>query len=402
MARNRGRGVADVARYTGSSTKPPSFRPEPDDEQVTSGTTFALVALMMFLAIVFAAVRFGIQGIEGDIEARASEALTANEYRNVQVDAKGTIVTLSGTYLEPLQSTEEAVAIVGAVGGVSEVAGQIWPEALGEEDAVLRVTGDPFEVQWTEGLLTVRGELSTPEKVDFVTSTLEPIVGGAITAIDTSGVGVKEGLDDEVWLGSLLGFVIVATDQLPNGLIRADAANSYVAISAEVTDSDVRDDLNDRVEALAADFGFNAIPGVLSPRTGPTSEEVEELQETINELILDQVVEFEVTSFQLTAKGTALLDEVLAVLRSEPEVRVVITGHTDDQGSAAANQLLSEQRARAVLEYMVAAGEDPARFDIVGYGETRPVASNDTEDGRQKNRRIEFTALLTVSEETDQ
>ena len=381
---------------------PPSLRPEPDDGQVTSGTTFALVALVVFLAIVFAAVRFGIQGIEGDIEARAGAALAANEYPNVQVDATGTVVTLSGTYLEPQQSAEEAVAIVGTVGGVSEVAGQIWPEARGDDDAVQRITGDPFEVQWTDGLLTVRGELSTPEKVDFVTSTLEPIVGGAISAIDASGVGVKEGLEEEVWLGSLLGFVIVAIDQLPNGLIRADAANSYVAISAEVTDRDVRDDLNGRVEALAADFGFDPIPGVLSPRTGPTSEEVEELQESINELILDQVVEFEVTSFQLTAKGIALLDEVLAALRSAPEVRVVITGHTDDQGSAAANQLLSEQRARAVLEYMVSAGEDPARFDIVGYGETRPVASNDTEDGRQKNRRIEFTALFTVAEETDQ
>lgn len=402
MARNRGRGVADVARYTGSSTKPPSFRPEPDDEQVTSGTTFALVALVVFLVIVFAAVRFGIQGIEGDIEARAAEALAANEYQNVQVAAHGTVATLSGTYREPQQSAEEAAEIVGTVAGVSEVAGQIWPEALGEEEAVQRVTGDPFEVQWTDGLLTVRGDLSTPEKVDFVTSTLEPIVGGAITAIDTSGVAVKEGLDEELWLGPLLGFVIVATDQLPNGLIRADAANSYVAISAEVTDRDVRDDLNGRVEALAADFGFNPIPGVLSPRSGPTSEEVEELQETINELILDQVVEFEVTSFQLTAKGIALLDEVLAALRNAPEIRVVITGHTDDRGSAAANQLLSEQRARAVLDHLVAAGEDPARFDIVGYGETRPVASNDTEEGRQKNRRIEFTALFTVDEETDQ
>ncbi len=402
MARNRGRGVADVARYTGSSTKPPSFGNEPDDEQVTSGTTFALVALVVFLAIVFAAVRFGMQSIEADLEARSAEALVANEYQNVQVDATGTVVTLSGTYLEPNQSVEEAVAIVGAVGGVSEVAGQIWPEALGEEEAVVRITGDPFEVQWSDGVLTVKGELSTPEKVEFVTSTLEPIVGGAITSIDTSGMDVKEGLDDETWLGPLLGFVIVATDQLPNGLIRADAANSYVAISAEVTDKDVRDDLNGRVEALAADFGFDPIPGVLSPRTGPTSEEVEELQETINELILDQVVEFEVTSFQLTPKGIALLDEVLAALRNAPEVRVVITGHTDAQGSAAANQLLSEQRARAVLDYMVANGEDPARFDIVGYGETRPVASNDTEEGRQKNRRIEFTALLAVAEETDQ
>ena len=73
---------------------------------------------------------------------------------------------------------------------------------------------------------------------------------------------------------------------------------------------------------------------------------------------------------------------------------MLIAGHTDDRGSADANQLLSEQRANAVLEYLIQRGQDPARFDTIGYGETQPIASNDTAEGRARNRRIEFTALL--------
>jgi OOP family OmpA-OmpF porin len=122
---------------------------------------------------------------------------------------------------------------------------------------------------------------------------------------------------------------------------------------------------------------------------------VEDLQDDLNELILDQVVEFEIDSFALTPKGTSLLDEVLDALASAPDdIRIEIAGHTDNAGSESENLLLSQRRAQAVLDYLVANGQDPERFEIIGYGESQPIASNDTEDGRARNRRIEFTALF--------
>jgi OmpA-OmpF porin, OOP family len=243
------------------------------------------------------------------------------------------------------------------------------------------------------------GNVSTEEKRAFIDLTLTNAMaeeGSAVRSFDTSGILVKEGLPDEsAWLGSVLALVKNAPATLPVGLIRADGGNRYIVISGDVLDKAVRDDLNDRVVETAQALGFDANPAVRLLDEGPTEAEVQDLQDELNDLVLDQVVEFEIDSFALTVKGRTLLDEVLATLNGAPDdIRVLITGHTDNAGNQAENQLLSEQRAKAVLDYLVAAGQDPDRFDIIGYGETKPIASNDTELGRARNRRIEFTALL--------
>lgn len=406
MARKRGRGVGDVARYTKASSRPPSFgEPADDDIQITSGTTFAIVAIVAFLILCFAAVRFGTQSIEQDLTAKATNQLRAAGYTEVTVQASGNTLTLIGTFVGG-QSDEEAKAIVADISGVGDIEGTIWNAQANEETEDERITGEALEITWGEGRIVATGELSTESKVELIVAELGKVEGteeAPITERDTSGLSVKEGIEDEEWLGPVLALVRSSTDRLPEGLVKVDYANYYLAVSGEIIDKSVSDDLNDEVVALGAAYGFEStIPGVLWLKTGPTEEEVEELQEDLNELILDQVVEFEVKSFELTDNGRALLDEVIAALATAPEVRVLIAGHTDDRGSDAENQLLSEQRAQAVLEYLVANGESRDRFDIVGYGETQPRESNSTEAGRQANRRIEFTALLdNVIEEDD-
>ena len=74
-------------------------------------------------------------------------------------------------------------------------------------------------------------------------------------------------------------------------------------------------------------------------------------------------------------------------------VRIRVSGHTDNVGNPRRNQALSEARARAVREYLVSHGIDGSRVEAVGFGDQRPVASNDTEEGRQENRRIEAIEL---------
>jgi OOP family OmpA-OmpF porin len=71
--------------------------------------------------------------------------------------------------------------------------------------------------------------------------------------------------------------------------------------------------------------------------------------------------------------------------------RVEISGHTDNVGSAKANKALSLKRAQACRDYLVSKGVDGSRIAAIGAGDERPIASNDSEDGRQKNRRIEVT-----------
>jgi len=164
----------------------------------------------------------------------------------------------------------------------------------------------------------------------------------------------------------------------------------------ETEDKALRDELNDLATETGAGFGFAVTTGVrlLVLETPPTDKEVEELQVNLDDLIEGKVVEFEVKSYSLTGEGEALLDEISAALESVSNVRVRISGHTDSQGSHEDNQVLSELRARTVLEYLVAKGADQGRFEIVGLGESEPIADNTTAEGRARNRRIEFTALL--------
>ncbi|NHZ70972.1 MAG: OmpA family protein, partial [Proteobacteria bacterium] len=153
-------------------------------------------------------------------------------------------------------------------------------------------------------------------------------------------------------------------------------------------------ELNELTRETAETLGFDVNPAIRLLEVGPTVEEVEELQVNLDELIEGKVVEFEVKSFDLTETGKALLDEISEALALVEEIRVEIAGHTDSRGDDVANQLLSEQRASAVFTYLVAEGADPERFDVIGFGETQPIADNDTSTGRARNRRIQFTALL--------
>jgi OOP family OmpA-OmpF porin len=101
-------------------------------------------------------------------------------------------------------------------------------------------------------------------------------------------------------------------------------------------------------------------------------------------------VNFEFDSARLTAEAEGRLDDAMKILERHPELVVEIAGHTDSTGAAEYNQGLSERRAKAVRDYLVGKGADPANLTARGYGESKPVADNATSEGRAQNRRVEF------------
>lgn len=101
-------------------------------------------------------------------------------------------------------------------------------------------------------------------------------------------------------------------------------------------------------------------------------------------------VNFDFDKATLRPDATRILDEAVETLKAEPDVEVLIVGHTDSVGSEAYNLKLSERRARAVRDYLVRKGISAARLRVKGMGESQPVASNDTADGRAQNRRVEL------------
>lgn len=104
-----------------------------------------------------------------------------------------------------------------------------------------------------------------------------------------------------------------------------------------------------------------------------------------------QNIEFEFDSDKLTQASYATLDQVVSVLKSYSTwSKLAIKGNTDNVGPDTYNQKLSERRALAVKKYLVSKGISESALSTVGYGESKPIASNDTAEGRQQNRRVDF------------
>ena len=104
-------------------------------------------------------------------------------------------------------------------------------------------------------------------------------------------------------------------------------------------------------------------------------------------------VHFDFDKATLRPEAKAVLDEAAALLNKHERVVVEVAGHTDSTGSEAYNQGLSERRANSVRDYLTAKGVKATRLTAKGYGESRPVASNDTKEGRAENRRVELIVL---------
>ncbi len=102
---------------------------------------------------------------------------------------------------------------------------------------------------------------------------------------------------------------------------------------------------------------------------------------------------FETDSYELKPESKTELDKLIAFMTQNPKVKIEISGHTDTQGTAAHNKVLSENRAKAVYNYLVKNSIDKTRMSYKGYGYDKPIATNDTEAGRALNRRTEFKVV---------
>ena len=110
-------------------------------------------------------------------------------------------------------------------------------------------------------------------------------------------------------------------------------------------------------------------------------------------------VTFPVDSFAIQPEFRATLDKVAQSLSDYPNSLIDVYGHTDSTGSADYNQTLSERRAKAVADYLSSRGVSSARIRWQGFGESQPIASNDTPEGRAKNRRVEIKIIPVTQED---
>jgi len=111
------------------------------------------------------------------------------------------------------------------------------------------------------------------------------------------------------------------------------------------------------------------------------------------QVTFDSGLLFDVGKAALKPETKANLNKMSESLKKYPDTDVLIEGHTDSTGSEEMNLQLSKQRAQSVSNYLASLGVDPRRFTIMGYGESQPIATNDTTAGRQENRRVEIAIM---------
>ena len=123
-----------------------------------------------------------------------------------------------------------------------------------------------------------------------------------------------------------------------------------------------------------------------------TGVSVERVGDNIN-LIMPGNITFATNSADINSNFYPVLDSVALVLTEFDKTVVVVAGHTDSDGPDALNETLSRNRASSVSNYLISQKILPARFEIIGFGERQPIASNTTAEGKQLNRRVEITLL---------
>lgn len=131
-------------------------------------------------------------------------------------------------------------------------------------------------------------------------------------------------------------------------------------------------------------------PGTVANNGCPELEEEE--QEILNTAFSN--LEFETGSSKIALSSYSSLVELANLLKLKPEWGLKISGHTDNTGNQQKNQILSEQRAQAVAEFMVAQGLEEERFTAQGFGQDQPIADNSTREGRKQNRRVELEVIF--------
>ncbi|ENX41825.1 OmpA family protein [Acinetobacter sp. NIPH 2100] len=158
------------------------------------------------------------------------------------------------------------------------------------------------------------------------------------------------------------------------GKIKGLVPNTEVVIEAPVS---------------AADSVSNSLNAAQDALTNIDSNKVD-INEVIKALNL-QIINFATGSNQIPDENKAILDKAATLLKTAKDAKLTVAGYTDSTGNADSNKALSQKRAQAVVDYIVSQGVDAAQLTAVGHGADNPVADNATEEGRFKNRRIEFS-----------
>ena len=196
--------------------------------------------------------------------------------------------------------------------------------------------------------------------------------------VEVSGTFTAKGGERYLTIGNFADFNHSAVNDMFNATAVLQGAYYYIDdVSVTCTDCAATTDNS------SADSTAPQEPRTYTPSTPPQVGEV---------VVLNEVY-FDVDSYELMPQSYNELAVLIAILKTNPEMKIELRGHTDNSGTQAHNIRLSENRAKAVMDYLIGRGIDSRRLSARGFGERKPVADNDTPEGRTLNRRVEYKVV---------
>jgi outer membrane protein OmpA-like peptidoglycan-associated protein len=187
-----------------------------------------------------------------------------------------------------------------------------------------------------------------------------------------------------------LDSILDADDECPDDPEDPDGYEDDDGCPDEDNDGDTVKDVDDQcpnVEGVAEEKGCPAAP---PPPPPPPKPEIEGVVIKDKKIEIMETVHFAFNKAMIKPQSYSILNKVVEVLKLYPEIKIEVQGHTDNKGNDFYNWCLSGSRAKSVKNYLIAHGIEPYRLTSVAYGETCPIDTNATADGRAKNRRVEF------------
>jgi len=349
-----------------------------------------ILVIVALLIGMFAPAPWGAKANSINMGKSVEAALGTNS--GVTVDMSGNVATLSG---ELASDGAMASAIKTAENAQCEKCadradGKRWHVVDGSGLTVKKFLAAPYTlngVRTADGGIALDGYVQSEEARLALLAEAERLFPGKVT---DKTVLVADGAPNGSWNKTAFTY-LAGLSQMESGKFSMTDLSSV--ITGKAASVDVRDGINGAVNALPSGYkgaANIAVPNVAAANTGVIESE-DLCQSLFDNLKGDNKVNFGYNRAEISGVDSeALLNNLASAAVQCSSFNVTIEGHTDADGQDAYNLDLSQRRANAVEAYLIGRGVTPANVTAIGYGETNPIANNETPAGMAKNRRIEF------------
>ena len=330
------------------------------------------------------------RSIEQDVSSTIVSNLNDNGFDWAKVDThdRGRDVLLSGSAPSELAKSE-AMRIASKLS--QDKRGNPVARIVEWKGDIVIPKPDPgnLYISAAKGKVTLNGVVASDAEVQALVSAAQTKYGADNV---TNRLIVKDNIVPVEKIADLVtGF------GLNDGTLRLSLAG-VVKVTGEVTSDEVKNTIGQNlINAMGETYRIENLISVKVPEPEPVvvvepePDKSEICQAKVLELMSSSKIFFESGKAQIKASSNLLLDGIAAILSECESASINVAGHTDSTGNEGFNIPLSQNRAQAVVDYLIAQGIQASRLSASGFGSAQPVADNNTKEGRATNRRIEFT-----------